>query len=132
MLNRHNLNIARLAAKDESRYMVTGVRVSPSETIATDGRQLTRVTTPKFKADDFPVKDGFKPTTTFEPFILPAQSALAIAKALPKKSTLPILLNAAIGEHRGGHPRVFHSNRQTRGLKRRGFFQHHDSLDAVT
>ena len=98
MLNRHNLNIAKLAAKDESRYTLTGIRVSPDETMCTDGHQLTRVTTPKVDVEQFPVKDGFTPTRDFEPFLLPSQAALSIARALPKRSTIPILLNAAIGK----------------------------------
>ena len=69
-LNKHNLNIAKLAAKDESRYSLTGIRVSPDETICTDCHQLTPVTTPKVDVEQFPAKDGFKPTRKFEPFAL--------------------------------------------------------------
>ena len=108
MLNKHNLNIAKLAAKDESRYMVTGVRVSPEHTICTDGHQLTRVTTPKMGVDDFPAAEGFTAAAKWEPFILDAKAALAIAKAIPKSTTIPVLEHAAVGEatNDNGHAQI--------------------------
>jgi hypothetical protein len=109
MLNKHNLNIARLAAKDESRYTLQGILVSPEHTTCTDGHQLTRVTTPKMDPQAYPEVEGGSPATkTWEPFILPRDAALAISKAIPKSSTVPILGNAAIGEatNVNGHAQV--------------------------
>ena len=108
MLNKHNLNVAKLAAKDESRYTLTGIRVSPDETMCTDGHQLTRVTTPKVNVDDFPAGEGFTATAKWEPFILDAKAALTIAKAIPNGSTIPILHHAAIGEatNVNGHAQI--------------------------
>src|SRR6185295_2662869 len=58
------------------------------------GHQLTRVTTPKDHAENFPQIEGMQPATRdFKPFILDRASALEISKALPKKSTIPILEN---------------------------------------
>ena len=76
MLNKHNLNIAKLTPKDESRYSLTSILVSPDETVCTDGFQVTKVSTPKVAIENFPAKDGFKPTRKFEPFLLSAEAAL--------------------------------------------------------
>jgi hypothetical protein len=98
MLNKHNLEIARLASKEESRYVIGGILVTPAETVVTDGHCLVTVSTPKWPAESFPVIDGVVPTEEFEPFILPAKAALEIAKAIPSSTSLLILQHVIVGE----------------------------------
>ncbi len=81
--------------------------MTATETIATDGHQLMRVTRPAYKAESFPVVPGAPaPVDEHKPFLMPAEDALRIAKELPTKATIPILANAAIcaetdsGDHR--------------------------------
>ena len=109
MLNRHNLNIAKLAAKEPSRYAITGVRVEPERTVVTDGHCLVAVTTPKsYDPASYPVMDRVTPTREFEPFTLDRESALAIAKAIPRSRNLPVLEHAVIGaaSNVNGHAQI--------------------------
>jgi len=98
MLNVHNLNLADLCSKEESRFTLNSILVDKDCTVETDGHQLVRVTLPKYDADSYPQFPGFKAIGTWERFLLPAKDAKDIAKALPKTSTIPILANAAIGK----------------------------------
>lgn len=98
MFNKYNVALAALASKEESRYMLHAIQVTPKETVATDGNVLGRVTTPNFEADSFPMTDSFVAKKEFDPFLLPVETAKQIAKALPlpDKPSIPILGNAAI------------------------------------
>lgn len=97
MLNKHNLEIAKGCTTEPCPYNLEVVRVTPKYTVTTDGRQLIRVTAPVAEAETFPTVVGVAPPTEdFEPFLLEASDALRIAKALPRKTTIPILSNAAI------------------------------------
>lgn len=103
MLNKHNLRVARFASKESSRYTLQAILVEPSATVATDGHTLVWVSTPTDKPEDFPVVDGApKPTREFAPFLLALDAAAAIEKALPRKSTIPVLMNAAISTEPNG------------------------------
>lgn len=97
LLNKHNLNIAALADKEKSRFTLNAIQVSPERTAETDGHQLVIVSTVKTDAADFPQVPGMEPPVdSFKPFLLPAAEALNIAKALPKKTPIPVLANAAV------------------------------------
>ncbi len=96
MLNKHNLSITQFATRDEGRYSLACILVTPEATIATNGFTLARVTTPKLDVKSFPVTPGVKPSTTFRPFNLPLDAADTIRKAIPKKTTIPILGNVMI------------------------------------
>jgi hypothetical protein len=100
MLTRANLNIAALVSKEESRFTLNGILVTPDCTVETDGHQLVKVTTPdKFDTKSLPDIPGLKHANrSFAPFILRAADALAIAKTIPKKSTIPVLTHAFIGK----------------------------------
>lgn len=99
MLNKHNLSLASLASKETSRFTLNGILVTPTETVETDGHQLCTVSMQKTDTEAVPSPTGvdFAAVADWKPFILPAGEALDIAKALPKKSTIPILQNAFIG-----------------------------------
>jgi hypothetical protein len=98
MLNKHNFEVANFVCKEESRYSLQAILVTPQATVATDGHRLVKVTVPADrKAEDFPKADpSFHASDTFAPFLLPAESAKQIAKAIPKKQTIPILECVAI------------------------------------
>ena len=101
MLNKHNLNIARLATASESRYSLNGILVEPGRTAVTDGRLLMIVdTVPDMLSQDYPQTAGITATDTFKPFILDRKSSLDIAKAIPKPKKYndkPILQMVAVG-----------------------------------
>jgi hypothetical protein len=97
MINCNNLEIARLASKDASRFTLNGIQVTPERTVVTDGHMLVTVANPTFDLDSVPVIEGLTPTREFKPFILQTDDALALAKAIPGKSPIPIIKNAFIG-----------------------------------
>ena len=98
MLNRHNLEIASLCSKEQSRYSLGGILVQPRRTAVTDGHLLMIVDTEaQVTSDNFPLTPGCTASDEFTPFILPAKSALDIARAIPKRSTIPVMMMAAVG-----------------------------------
>lgn len=96
MLNKSNLQIADLASKEESRFSINGILVTPEETVATNGHILARVTMPKVDGD-FPDFPGCTRAEQFEPFVLDRKTAKEIARAIPIRPTLPILEHVLIG-----------------------------------
>jgi len=102
MLNRNNLNIAKLASKADSKYTLAGILVTPTHTVVTDGHTLMAISNPAFLPEEFPKVGDLQATADFEPFILPAETALNIAKVMPKKEKIPILNSVAIGEVKRG------------------------------
>lgn len=103
MLNRWNLKVAEFASKKESRYTLKAILVRPDATVATNGHYLIWVSTPAaHKAMNFPVIDH-APTVQddFPPFLMSPEDAKKIEKALPRKSTIPILLTAGVAVRDG-------------------------------
>jgi hypothetical protein len=98
LLNKQNLAIVSLAPTDGGRFSLEGVRITPEETLVTNGHLLIRVTTPNIESMQFPQIHGLTSTDSFEPFTLPRAAALAIEKAIPGKSTIPVLCHAVIGK----------------------------------
>lgn len=99
MLNVHNLTLANLCSKEASRFTLNGILVTPECTVVTDGHQLTIVDTPAFPAEEqTPLICGKPILRTWKPFILGADHALELAKAIPKKSFMPVLCNAYLLE----------------------------------
>lgn len=104
MLNRANFIVTEFASKEETRYTMQAVhtmqavRVESGATIATNGHYLAWISTDT-SADpaSFPVVEGFEGgQKEFAPFLLDVESAKQIAKALPKKTTIPVLQYAAV------------------------------------
>lgn len=110
LLNRHNLNIAALCSKDPSRFALNAIYITPQATVETDGHQLVSVTLPPgLTAESFPAPPNTPSAVDdWKPFLLPASEALAIAKALPKKSALPVLQCAAVTDEtdNNGHSAI--------------------------
>ena len=98
LLNRANLAVVEAASKEDSRYTLKGILCDQEGTTATDGHILCHVTPPPgMTAEGFPVVVGTeRPTEPIKPFILPLESAKEVAKALPKKTTIPILKTAMV------------------------------------
>lgn len=106
LLSKDNLAVAAFASKDETRLSLGGVYVEPDgTTVATNGRYLATVGPCHADRKDFPDIPGMNPETTtpgeqsLKAFVLPADDAKAIAKALPKGrtiNTLPILAHAVV------------------------------------
>ena len=100
VLNRNNLNIAALASSESSRYAISGILITPTETVASDGHALIRVTVPTVPEETLPglkAFNGAATSATWAPFIMAANQALEIAKAIPKKPVvLPVLRHAFV------------------------------------
>jgi DNA polymerase III sliding clamp (beta) subunit (PCNA family) len=79
MLNRNNLEIAKLVSRDPSHFTLSAIRVSCEETAETDGHQLIRVTRPAGAEQP-----------THAPFLLPAATALQVAKAVGGGGTIEV------------------------------------------
>jgi hypothetical protein len=109
MLNVHNLSIAALCSKETTRFTLNGIGVFPPKpgtfagahgaTVVTDGHLLLAVERPDLPCDSYPElstgDDAYKVRPLSEPaFVVPADSALAAAKAIPK-SMIPVLECAA-------------------------------------
>jgi DNA polymerase III sliding clamp (beta) subunit (PCNA family) len=91
-LNKNNLLIADCASKDNGRYILQSVRIEKHRTIATDGRIIIRMSTPKLDKEEIPEITGIeKSNTEIKSFLLPANECLKIAKSVPKVKSLPIL-----------------------------------------
>jgi hypothetical protein len=99
-LNRQNLNLYKLACKDESRFTLAGVYVTPTCTVETDGHQLVKVTNPQIDMGHVPLMAGMDVmANNFKPFILPSSVAADAMKQIPKSKSLdPILSNVFLGQ----------------------------------
>lgn len=110
MLNKAALSIAGLCSKDDSRFTLNALLVSPNECVETDGHQIVRVSMPKDMApESFPELkelEGMTYATDFQPFLLPADQARAIVRALPAKTTIPVLQRAVIAVDGEGKPAI--------------------------
>lgn len=97
MLNKANFLVTEFASKEESRYALTAIQVRPEATVATNGHYLAWISTDSADPQNFPVVEGFEGGQKhFKPFLLDVESAKAIAKALPRKTTIPVLQYAAV------------------------------------
>ena len=105
LLNRSILNLAKLASKEASRYTLQAIAVEKDQAVVTDGHILVTVGNTSPAADDsFPQVAGLEHKTfsegpMIENVLVSRETALAALKALPKKSTIPVLANAAMGKN---------------------------------
>lgn len=95
MFNKHNFSLAEFAGK-EGRYNTDCIRITPEETVATNGVSLVKVTLPKESPDKFPPVDGVKPSVKFKPFCISAAAAARIGNAIPNEKSIPALNFAAL------------------------------------
>lgn len=115
LYNRHNFGIVKFAAKDESRWAISGVYVEPGKTVATDGHRMAVVTAPNHSAkiSEFPEVPGVKIKALETPGILPADVAAKLAKEIPTREAVPVLNNAAPIETEAGKMGFVHTDLQS-------------------
>ena len=101
LVNKHNLQIADLCDKRESRYTVDAIHVTDQYSEVTNGHYLVRVSTSKLCTDaDFPAVNGFVPANgEATDTLLSREVAQEVCKAIPSKSTIAVLKHAAIATH---------------------------------
>jgi len=99
LLNKAELNLAKLASTDESRFALQGIAVQPSSTVVTNGHYLVSIGHIEgFAEENFPETPGLTHAKLQGTALVSRDAAIGAAKALPKKSTIPILQTAALGE----------------------------------
>jgi len=106
LLNHHNLAVANLIDKQESRYTLNAMQVTEKETVVTNGHYLVRVDTPKQELASYPNVAGEPEATEVGSFLLGSDGALALAKVTPKKESIPILNHAKVGVDADGNIRA--------------------------
>lgn len=118
MLNRYNFEIAALCSKDEDALpMFRGINVSPTGTMVTDGHMAVTVSAvTESQPGLFEAMEGIEPAVFFSPFILDMESALRIAKSLPKKiedsALLPPIVDATTEDSNRSMVSINDSGRQ--------------------
>jgi len=98
LLSKAELNLGNLAPKEESRYTLQSIAVEKDCTVTTNGHYLVTVTHGALADVDYPVTNGLEHVTVNgKPKLIHRDAAIAALKALPRKTTIPILGNAALG-----------------------------------
>ena len=98
LLSKSELALAKLASTEESRYSLTAIAVEKDVTVVTNGHYLVTVEHGQFKDDTYPVTAGLEHAQpNGKPILVKSDAALAALKTLPKKNTIPVLGNAALG-----------------------------------
>ena len=97
LLTKANLELAKLASTEASRFIPNAIHITPTETVVTDGHILATLATSALTSESFPSGERTV-TDTWKPFNLDAKAALDLAKHLPKKATKPVLSCAAISD----------------------------------
>lgn len=111
ILERHHLAAAAFCG-DEGRYQISQINVKPDGTVeATNGHYAIRVPASRYPGSDFPDVEG-RGGPLSGPVMIPAETAKATEKALPKKSTIPILSCAYVGNG-GGSAKIATTDLET-------------------
>lgn len=98
MLNKRNWDVHKFCSKDESRFSLSAIRVTPEATIATDGHRLMWLSLDGFTSESFPVVPNAAPAKdSFAPFLVSSDLAAKLSKATPSKEKIPVLNHAAVG-----------------------------------
>jgi hypothetical protein len=86
LLNKAELNLAKLASKESSRYALQGICVQPKHSIVTDGHILVAVTHSSYSEANYPVTPGLehKELAAGE-VLISAESAAAAGDSLPRR-----------------------------------------------
>ena len=96
LLTKANLELAKLASDNASRFMLNAIHITPTEVCVTDGHILATLETSKQSCESWPSAGRGEVTNDWKPFNLDAKVALDLARRLPKKTTIPVLSCAAI------------------------------------
>ena len=106
LLTKAELNLAKLAEERASRYCINGIAVQPDHTVVTNGHYLVAVTHSTLSDKNYPETEGLVPKelengpAVKETVLLNAKAAIDAAKALPKKTKIPVLGCAALSTDR--------------------------------
>lgn len=92
LLNHHNLDVLDFASTFKERPILTGVYVTPTHTVATDGYMLVEVAAPEIEQKDIP----FDLTGEADPVILPPEAVKKALRNVPRKHALPILRHVGL------------------------------------
>ena len=96
LLNKNNLNLTDYCDKTNRKPEISGIYITPDETVATDGYVMVIVSTPKLDIKDFPTDSTAPFTPKQVRAIIPANLAKSVANKLQTNTNLPILENAVI------------------------------------
>jgi hypothetical protein len=98
LLNKVSLNLALLASQEESRYALQAIAVEPEVCCVTNGHYLVTVAhQTAVPVEQFPQTDGLESATVKGTVLIARDAAISAAKAIPNKTTLPVLKTAALG-----------------------------------
>lgn len=88
MFTRFNFEIAGLLPSDPEALIpvAAGLLVTPERTVETDGHQMVVVSAPESQPTLFDQPDGLEEAEFFTPFIMDRESALKVAKLMPKRN----------------------------------------------
>jgi hypothetical protein len=88
VFSKFNFKIASLLPTDPEALIPSagGLLVTPERTIETDGHQAVIVTAPESQPTLFDNPDGMEEAEFFTPFLMDRESALKIAKIIPKRN----------------------------------------------
>ena len=98
LINQKLLAARHALSTDPARYNLNGLHFRDRENVtATDGHRAIRIHLPALSTKEFPDVAGAVITDDpIKPFIMPGDTVQKIRKAIPKRSSMPILCNAAI------------------------------------
>ena len=97
LYSRSHLSVRHAASTDTGRFNLNGVRFNADgSTEATNGQIFCKATPAQAPVDEFPAGWGATLEGEQEPFTFPLDAVNKLVKAIPKKSHIPILQNAAV------------------------------------
>lgn len=96
LLTKANLELAKLASDNASRYTLNAIHITPTEVCVTDGHILATLETSSQSCESWPSAGRGEVTDDWKPFNLDAKVALDLARRMPRKTTLPVLSMAAV------------------------------------
>jgi len=100
LLTKPELELAKCAAED-SRFALGCLAVTPTHTEISDGHKVIRWTpAERLPDEEFPTNEATAHLSEPQPesrFLIPAAAALSAAKAIPKRTTQPILSRVKFG-----------------------------------
>ncbi len=97
LYNKKQLEIVKIASKDETRPALQGLYIDGDTTVMTDGHKLMTVKSKPMPTEDWPA-NSIPWKKNSEPFIISREQVEKCLKNIPKKSQVKLLLNAAIGK----------------------------------
>jgi len=86
--NKKQLEIIKLASKDEIKTSLNGLYVDGEITVATNGHMLLMVKSEQMPVNDWPISE-IKWSNNDKPFIIPFKTIEKVLKNIPKKVNLP-------------------------------------------